>query len=234
MHPTAFENCKRFFAAYADAFPTERRVKVVEIGSQDINGSIRPLAPAAFEYVGVDFVDGNGVDVVLTDPYTLPFADQSIDIILSSSCFEHSEMFWILFTEIMRILKPRGLFYLNAPSNGIFHRHPVDCWRFYPDSGAALVSWAKRNGVNALLLESFISAPSDDGGFSDFVAVFLKDANHVSDFGHRILDVKTDFSNGRLHGVDDFLEYSIVNQHQNGRHPKRTWIERLQRFGKSR
>ena len=30
------------------------------------------------------------------------------------------------------------LFYLNAPSNGEFHRYPVDCWRFYPDAGGAL------------------------------------------------------------------------------------------------
>jgi len=234
MHPTALENCKRFFAAYADAFPTEHRVKIVEIGSQDVNGSIRPLAPPAFEYVGVDFVDGNGVDVVLTDPYTLPFVDQSIDIVLSSSCFEHSEMFWLLFSEIMRILKPKGLFYLNAPSNGIFHRHPVDCWRFYPDSGAALVSWAKRNGMNALLLESFISAPSDDGGFSDFVSVFLRDENHVNDFGRRILDGKTDFSNGRLHAVDGFLNYSIANQNQSGRKRERKWIEKFNQFRKPR
>jgi SAM-dependent methyltransferase len=71
--------------------------------------------------------------------YKLPFADGSVDVVLSSSCFEHSEFFWLLFLEILRVLRPEGLFYLNAPSNGPFHRYPVDCWRFYPDSGNALV-----------------------------------------------------------------------------------------------
>ena len=31
------------------------------------------------------------------------------------------------------MLRPAGLFYLNAPSNGDFHRYPVDCWRIMPD-----------------------------------------------------------------------------------------------------
>ena len=46
---------------------------------------------------------------MLTDPYHLPFESNSLDVVVSSSCFEHSEMFWLLFLEIMRVLKPEGL-----------------------------------------------------------------------------------------------------------------------------
>ena len=60
--------------------------------------------------------------IVLEDPYKLPFDSDSVDIVICSSCFEHSEMFWLLFLEVMRILKPTGLFYMNAPSNGAFHK----------------------------------------------------------------------------------------------------------------
>lgn len=73
--------------------------------------------------------------------------------------------------EIIRILKPNGLLYLNAPTTGSFHRFPVDCWRFYPDSGSALVRWAERNDYKPALLESFVQV---GGEFQDFVGVFSR------------------------------------------------------------
>lgn len=208
MHPTAITNCRHFFDTYAGAFPTTTH-RVVEIGSQDVNGSLRTCCPSRFDYVGVDFVAGNGVDVVLQDPYVLPFDNGSVDIVLTSSCFEHSEMFWVLFLEAMRILKPHGLLYLNVPSNGSFHRYPVDCWRFYPDSGNALVTWAKRNGINAALLESYTSeqtaAPLDE--WNDYIAIFVKDGREINQHPNRILRNHNDLFNGRVFGSDDVINY---------------------------
>jgi SAM-dependent methyltransferase len=205
MHPTAMSNCNQFFKTYSDHFARNKSTRVIEIGSQDVNGSLRETCPPEFEYIGVDFVDGKGVDIVLEDPYVLPFESASSDIILSSSCFEHSEMFWLSFLEIMRVLKPGGLFYLNVPSNGSFHRYPVDCWRFYPDSGNALVSWAKRNGYNPTLLESYISNQYLDQ-WNDFVAVFLKDVSQISNYNNRIIDRFTDFKNGIKHGESQLIQ----------------------------
>ncbi|MEM5437855.1 class I SAM-dependent methyltransferase [Paraburkholderia diazotrophica] len=210
MHPTAMMNCTKFFEAYADSFLDQQKVRVIEIGSQDVNGGLRGTAPASFEYIGVDFVEGKGVDVVLDDPYSLPFESESADIILSSSCFEHSEMFWLVFLEIMRVLKPKGLLYMNAPSNGPFHRYPVDCWRFYPDSGRALVTWAKRNAMNVALLESYVSAQVPGDIWNDFVAVFVKDEAHAEGFPKRILNAKTDISNGVVRGIDEFVNQSAM------------------------
>ncbi|MBR7801558.1 methyltransferase domain-containing protein [Undibacterium fentianense] len=183
MHPSALQNCQLFFDHYHSGFSPD--AQVMEIGSQDVNGSLRPIFSPTFSYTGVDFVAAKGVDVVLDDPYQLPFADASMDVIVSSSCFEHSEMFWLVFLEVMRVLKPHGLFYLNVPSNGAFHQYPVDCWRFYPDSGKALVTWAKRNGIPAALLESYVSEQGT-GQWNDFVAVFLKDEAHVTRYPSRI------------------------------------------------
>src|SRR5690348_10574351 len=121
MHLSALNFGQDFFAAYAPGAGT-----VIDIGAQDINGSLKEVCPKRLTYVGVDFAAGNGVDVILEDPYRLPFADASAECVVSSSCFEHSEMFWVLFLEILRILKPEGLLYLNVPSNGMVHRHPVD------------------------------------------------------------------------------------------------------------
>jgi SAM-dependent methyltransferase len=130
---------------------------------------------------------GKGVDVVLETPYSIPLSNESADVVLCSSCFEHSEMFWLSFLEVLRILKPGGLFYLNVPSSGHFHRFPVDCWRFYPDSGNALVTWGKRNKYNPILLECYTQIGET---WHDNVNVFLKDETQMEFHTNRILHKK--------------------------------------------
>lgn len=201
MHPSAMHNGKLFFDTYGPVFSD---ALVVDIGSQDINGSLREVAPAGGRYLGLDFHAGPGVDKVLDDPYQLPFADSSVDMVVSSSCFEHIEMFWLMFNEVLRVLKPEGLLYLNAPSNGDYHRYPVDCWRFYPDAGGALVRWAHRSGYQAALLESFTTYQHVDI-WNDFVAVFVKDVACLARHPARMLDRLDRYMNAHRHGVAGLL-----------------------------
>ena len=151
--------------------------------------------------------------MVITDPYSLPFDSESVDVAVSSSCFEHSEFFWLLFNESLRILKPAGLLYINAPANGWYHRFPVDCWRFYPDSGVALQNWGKRSGYNCGLLESFIGMRKDEL-WNDFTAVFVKDEINSPDYVKRIQDTSISFENGRRYESDDILNYNLQSQDQ--------------------
>jgi SAM-dependent methyltransferase len=208
MHQTAMMNGKLFFDCYSKNFIQGKKTTVIEIGSQDVNGSLKDVCPSYFNYIGVDFVSAKNVDVVLTDPYLLPFESNSIDIVVSSSCLEHSEMFWLVFLEVLRVLKPNGLFYINAPSRGPFHRYPVDCWRFYPDSGNALNKWANRSGFDSLMLESFIQK---NGEWGDFVAVFLKDAKFINSYPDKIITSKSDFVNGRNDKSDKILKFSSTD-----------------------
>lgn len=180
MHDTARTLGRRFFETYCGAGGT-----VVDLGALDVNGSLRDVAPPGLRYIGVDMAAGPGVDVVVENPDILPFETGSVDYVVSSSCFEHAEHFWLLFGEVQRVLKPAGLFYVNAPSNGLYHRYPVDCWRFYPDAGLALERWGRKLGRNTLLLESFI-APGDGGAWNDFVAVFVQDAAEQGHHPQRI------------------------------------------------
>jgi len=213
MHDTAMLNAERFFNVYV------RHIEgavVVDIGAQDVTGSLKQFCPKSAKYIGVDFVPGRGVDVVLEDPYRLPFETESIDVVVSSSCFEHSEFFWVLYLEILRILKPSGIFYLNVPTNGRFHRYPVDCWRFYPDSGNALVKWARANDLNTAVLESFTS--NQIRLWNDYVCVFIKDERHAGKHTRRILDSFTDFTNGFVFNQQskstDLLNESEIPQDQ--------------------
>ncbi len=225
MHQSAMYYARRFFDVYCEGMLSDD-FTIVEIGSQDVNGSLREVSPAGVRYVGLDFAQGKGVDIVIEDPYHLPLENASADVVVSSSCFEHSEFFWLVFLEAMRVLRKGGVFYLNAPSNGFYHRWPVDCWRFYPDSGHAMVSWARRNGYNPILLESFVGhrsagRVSEGGGWNDFVAIFAKDAEYATKFAGRIVHSLTDFSNGyssERTGVLNFSErgpdFSLIEVQQ--------------------
>ena len=204
MHLTAYENATRF----KDAYPVSKGEKIAEIGSQVIakQQSLRALFKGC-EYTGFDFAAGKGVDVILDDPYSLPAEANTFDRVISSSCFEHSEFFWISFLEMLRICKDDGLIYLQAPSNGAFHRYPIDCWRFYPDSGVALQNWGLRNNINVTLLESF-TTPQKADCWNDFVAVFAKSKENEIKYNNRILhDLKT-FDNGIIHGQNNIINFT--------------------------
>ena len=128
MHLSAIQSFIDFKKTYLDEI--NHQIKIVEIGSQSINESIKKYLKKNFTYIGADIEKGENVDLVLKDPYKLPFDDNSIDVIISISTFEHTEFFWLTYLEILRVLKPSGLFFWNVPSNSKFHRHSTDNWRF--------------------------------------------------------------------------------------------------------
>jgi hypothetical protein len=169
LHDTAYEHGRLFFALYC----AEGVQTIVELGSQDVNGALRSHAPTGARYIGLDVMPAKGVDVVVNPDAPLPLASDCADAIVTSSAFEHDICFWDTFLELTRILRPGGLLYVNAPSNGEFHRYPLDCWRFYPDAGVALTRWAARRGTQMELVESFIGQPQAER-WADFVAVFRK------------------------------------------------------------
>ena len=220
MHPSAMTNTQNFFATYGNYFKSKKneKVKVVEIGSQNVNGSIRDCCPEEFDYIGLDFVQGKGVDIILDDPYCLPFVDQSVDIVVSNSCFEHSEMFWLIFLEAIRVLKDDGLCLIIAPANGVAHRYPVDCWRFYPDTGRALATWANRNGYKTMMLESYISlqdiTPCIPDQWNDFVSVFLKNSDYKEKHIVRIIDKYKNFTNGLSNNTNEFIQPNFLSEDQ--------------------
>ena len=82
------------------------------------------------------------VDIVIHPGEKLPFEDSSVDLIVSTSCFEHDPCFWLTFKEMTRIIKPSGYIYVNAPTSCMYRQYPGDNWRFYSDAGQALAYWS--------------------------------------------------------------------------------------------
>ena len=208
MHDTAMLIGRKFFETYmADAAGQS----IVDIGAQDVDGSLRSVAPPGCRYTGVDFAEGKGVDVVLEDPYVFPFADETFDVAVCSNCLEHSEFFWVTFMEILRILKPSGLLFMTVPANAAVHRYPVDCWRFYPDSGMALQRWAQRNGLRTALLESF-TGKQMAGLMNDFTAVYVKDEAFAAGREARIQATYDHYTWGYVRGASKFTNPVQINE----------------------
>lgn len=90
--------------------------RVLEIGSYDVNGTIRDFFPAA-DYVGVDLSDGPGVDVIAYG-HDLDYADASFDIVLSGECFEHDPHWQETFANMVRLVRPGGLVAFTCAGRG--------------------------------------------------------------------------------------------------------------------
>jgi SAM-dependent methyltransferase len=169
MHDSAYRIGELVMQTYCD-LPNAR---ILEVGSMNVNGSLRDVAEPTTHYVGLDLEEGDGVDVVIKPGERLPFDDDSFDLIMASSAFEHDPRFWETFVEMCRVARPGGHIYVNAPSNGLVHRFPLDCWRFYPDAGLALADHARNQGMSIELVESFIGKRINDC-WNDFAAIFRK------------------------------------------------------------
>lgn len=169
MHQSSLENMQKCYERFVKSRYWDNRhpIVVMDIGGSNVNGSYSDIfSGPEFRYQAVDISDDGTVDIVLEDPYKLPLADNSVDIVVSGQAFEHVEFFWLLFQEMTRILKPDGIIILIAPSAGPIHRYPVDCYRFYPDAYRAL---AKYCNCEVLLVEH-----DQRGPWKDLVGVFSK------------------------------------------------------------
>jgi glycosyltransferase involved in cell wall biosynthesis len=107
---------------------------VLEVGSQDVNGSPReivlPLGPRT--YWGVDCVKGKGVDLVLdVQKIAEHFGPNSFDLVVSTEMMEHAEHWREAISVMKTVLRPGGVLLVTARGPGFpYHGFPYDFWRF--------------------------------------------------------------------------------------------------------
>lgn len=129
-------------------------MSTLEVGSLDVNGSVRDLFDGP--YVGVDARPGPGVDAVM-DGHGLSFTAESFDVVVSTEMLEHDQAFWLSLAEMGRVLRPGGHLLLTTRGNGFGrHEYPADYWRFMPDAGPLL---AKLAGCAPLSVEEDPEVP---------------------------------------------------------------------------
>jgi SAM-dependent methyltransferase len=145
MHDSSYEKMEAFVRIHLAA-SRGIALDIIDFGSQTVDDQPRSYRnlfdDPSWSYRGLDIEHGANVDVVVANPYHwTEIPSDSVDVVVSGQAFEHVEYVWASMFEIARVLKPGGVAAIIAPSNGVEHRYPVDCWRFYRDGFVALASW---------------------------------------------------------------------------------------------
>jgi SAM-dependent methyltransferase len=90
--------------------------RVIEMGSLDINGSVRGQFSAA-TYVGVDLGPGPGVDLVSCG-HEVDLPSGSFDCAISAECFEHNPYWLETFLNMLRLTRGGGLVLFTCATTG--------------------------------------------------------------------------------------------------------------------
>lgn len=118
--------------------------RVLEIGSCDVNGSLRKLLerwkPA--EYIGIDIEQGPGVDQVCSvDQAVERFGARRFDAVVSTEMIEHVADWRKAVSNIKNLCAPGGIILLTTRSAGFaYHAYPHDFWRFEVEDMRAIFS----------------------------------------------------------------------------------------------
>lgn len=91
-------------------------IEVLEIGSYDVNGSIRPFFDKS-HYTGVDLIEGRGVDLV-ADGHLLDLEENQFDLVISCESFEHNPYWKETFLNMIRMTKRGGIVAFTCATNG--------------------------------------------------------------------------------------------------------------------
>lgn len=184
MHESSYRIMSGFAKKY---IPSDRSVTVLDIGSQLIDGqqklgSYKDLFEdmPSVTYKGLDMVEGLNVDVVLKSPYDWSNVPaNSADFVISGQMLEHVECPWLTLIEVNRVLRPGGMCCVIAPSAGIMHNYPLDCYRYYPDGMAALAAYASLEVVDVYAEWETDKYPLRNPEWRDCVLIARKRPNTV-------------------------------------------------------
>ena len=135
--------------------------RVIEVGSLDVNGSLRSwieqFKPAA--YVGVDLTLGPGVDEVCDAGNLVHrFGTEAFDLVISTEMLEHVRDWRGVVSNLKNLLAPGGILLVTTRSAGFgYHGFPNDFWRFGVDDFARIFA--------DIDVQSLAADPDDPGVF---------------------------------------------------------------------
>lgn len=132
--------------------------RVIEVGSLDVNGSLRTLMESynPKEYVGVDIVDGSGVDIICNAETLIDkFGENSFDVVISTELLEHVGNWRKVISNIKGVCKGEGIILITTRSRGVpYHGYPNDFWRYETEDMESIFA-----DCEILALEKDRSAP---------------------------------------------------------------------------
>jgi SAM-dependent methyltransferase len=116
-----------FFEQLAILFPDHfvDNVNVLEIGSQDINGTVRDFFQPDANYLGLDLGIAKGVDWTIPGEL-IELPDHWARVCISTECFEHAATWPQILLNMIRITQENGLLILSIAGHGRAGHGTVD------------------------------------------------------------------------------------------------------------
>ena len=108
--------------------------RVVEVGSLDVNGSLRPIIQNLNpkEYLGIDIEMGPNVDEVCEATEILDrYGENAFDVVVTTEMLEHVRPWKEVVHNLKRAVSPGGILLVTTRSFGVpYHGYPYDFWRY--------------------------------------------------------------------------------------------------------
>lgn len=115
MHAQVMEWLQQQRQSYPQHFAPG--VRVLELGSRDINGSPRLLFAMPSYYLGIDCHGGAGVDAVGVAHELVPLhCTEPVDVVVTTEMLEHDPYWPKTLQAARKALRPGGLFMLSCAS----------------------------------------------------------------------------------------------------------------------
>jgi len=112
-----------FVKLFNSVFFKLKKISILELGSYNINGSLRNIFDNSNKYVGLDVTNGPGVDIVY-EGKNIPI-NENFDLCISCECFEHNPHWLNNFTQMIEIANQDGVVAFTCASIGR-HEHGTE------------------------------------------------------------------------------------------------------------
>lgn len=170
--PTAWSNqgwfvlrrLRRDLGAAIGGLQLPAAADVLDFGCAD--SPYRDLLPADVRYVGADLSGNPHASVTIDSNGALPLGDSSADLVLSTQVLEHVADPGLYLRECFRVLRPGAGLVLTTHGFWVYHRDPVDYWRWTADG---LRLEAERQGLAVQQIEGI-------GGLTAIAVQLFQDA----------------------------------------------------------
>lgn len=135
-----------------------RNQRVIEVGSYDVNGSVRPIVEALNPgyYLGIDIAHGPGVDQIC-DLTGARRRFGQFGLVVCTEVLEHVVDWKLSVLALADLTLPDGHLLITTRSPGFpYHPYPIDTWRYTVD---AMYAIARLIGLVVEELEEDPEAP---------------------------------------------------------------------------
>jgi SAM-dependent methyltransferase len=125
--------------------------RVLDYGCADV--PYRRFFPTTVDYLAADLPGNPQATVLVGDDGTLPVADGSVDVVLSTQVLEHVSDPAVYLRECHRVMRPGARMLLSTHGFMTYHPDPVDLWRW---TCAGLREAVARSGLEVVRFEGIM------------------------------------------------------------------------------